>query len=115
MTARGLTSAVIFGAAALLVGYDLWALATPAPDDTLSEVMRDWGPASAFATGWLAGHFFVPLPRVLPSWAGLAAGAVLWAFSVVALASFPRPMDAVLALVIGALGGAVLWPLEPKR
>jgi hypothetical protein len=115
MSARGVTAAVIFFAAAVLVGYDLWALVTPAPGDTLSEVMRDAGPPAAFATGWLAGHFFLQgLPRLLPHWVGLLLGSVLCAGVSLLVADFPRPWDSVLALCWGVGGGAVLWPLQPR-
>lgn len=113
--AQRLTGAVIFAAAALLVGYDLWALATPAPADTLSEVMRDAGAPAAFATGWLAGHFFLQgIPRILPHWAGLLVGLVVGAVATAALAPLPRPFDSVIALLVGTLAGAVLWPLQGR-
>lgn len=113
---RSLTVAVIFLAAALLVGYDLWAFATVETNDTLSEVMRDAGPPAAYATGFLAGHFFIQLtPRRLPHLVALLLGLVGCALVSLATTVVPRPWDAIAALVVGSAAGAMLWPLQERE
>jgi hypothetical protein len=112
---RSLTIAVIFLAAASLVGYDLWAFATVETHDTLSEVMRDAGAPAAYATGFLAGHFFIQLtPRRLPHVVALLLGLVGCVLVSLATAVVPRPWDAVSALVVGSVAGAMLWPQEER-
>lgn len=49
-----------------LLGAEAWALRTPAPGDTISEIvwaLNDRWPIVALAFGVLMGHFFWPRKR----------------------------------------------------
>jgi hypothetical protein len=110
MNLRQISQLLIIATVVLLIGYDFLPFATPVAGDTLSEVMRDVGMQSKalpFGWGFLAGHFFVQLvPRRLTHTLALTTA------SGVALVLHVTNPPAGVALLLGVLAGAVLWPLE---
>lgn len=63
---RRITVVVVLVAVVLLVGWDVYAVATREDGATISEVLRDGAasnPFVSFAFGVLMGHLFWPLRR----------------------------------------------------
>jgi len=110
MDFRKVSKVLILATIVLLIGYDFLPFATPVAGDTLSEVMRDLGLNSkAFPFGWgfLAGHFFLQFtPRRLTHALALGVAALL------ALILHVLNPPTLVALLVGIITGAVVWPLE---
>ena len=60
---RKITIGLLVGAAAVLIGWDVWAVINPATDDTISEILFATAmqhPVIPFALGVVFGHLFWP-------------------------------------------------------
>lgn len=112
---RAISFWVIIVAVVGIVGYDLLpAFADEAPNDTVSEVLRDMTvhiPALAWAFGMLGGHFFLrfPFSRSNPALLGAIALGLLLAPLWVTFSTWTWPALFLSGFVLGGYA----WPLAP--
>lgn len=110
MNLRSLTAAIIIVVALGLGAYDVAPFMTDVDDDTISEVLRDWGQvvrAVPFAAGVLVGHWW--WQRWERRWSHATCLTILAAL---AAAVSVIPIPSIAAAGIGIISGAVVWPLR---
>jgi hypothetical protein len=109
-----ITSIFIWAILAGVIGYDIYALLTVAPNDTISEVLgRSWSFQHAtipFAWGVVTGHLFWFSDDVSMQWLRLSVlGTILAMFIVFDILDWYDVIP-ILPVLVGVPTGRLCWP-----